>query len=359
MKIKNSDVRAERLLEINEIFEKNSGDYGRKLFLIENCIYGVDIQPIAIQISKLRFFISLVIDQKIDRDKYNFGVRALPNLETKFIAANTLIGLEKPTEQGDMFRQKYNEKMEEIVRKSHLHFSTDNRQKKLKLQNEYYEAWTDLIKIGKECHMKSTEITKLESFNPFDQNAKADWFDPELMFGLSSKNTSFYSTPFPSAPSPLPSSIQQETGIQQDTGVFDIVIGNPPYVKLQKNAGELGKLYGQKKEGKKTIPSQYQTFDARGDIYFLFYERGYHLLKEHAHLCFITSNKWMRAGYGENTRKFFAEHTNPKLFIDFSGQKIFESATVDVNILLSSKDKNQNKTLACVANKDCVKNILQ
>ena len=65
----------------------------------------------------------------------------------------------------------------------------------------------------------------------------------------------------------------------------------------------------------------------------------------------------MRAGYGENTRKFFVENTNPKQLIDFAGQKVFESAIVDVNILLFSKDKNQNKTLACVANKDCVKNI--
>ncbi len=81
----------EQLIEgIEAAFEHNELDYGRKLFLIENCIYGVDIQPIAVQIAKLRFFISLVVDQKKHKGEDNFGIRSLPNLETKFVAANTL-----------------------------------------------------------------------------------------------------------------------------------------------------------------------------------------------------------------------------------------------------------------------------
>ena len=83
---------------INEAFERNELDYGRKLYLIENCIYGVDIQPVAVQIAKLRFFISLVVDQKIDDAQENRGVRPLPNLETKFVAGNTLIDVEKPAQ---------------------------------------------------------------------------------------------------------------------------------------------------------------------------------------------------------------------------------------------------------------------
>ena len=106
---------------------------------------------------------------------------------------------------------------------------------------------------------------------------------------------------------------------------FDIVIGNPPYIQLQNNNGELAKLY---KEG------NFSTFASTGDIYCLFYECGWRLLKENGHLCYITSNKWMRAGYGEKTREFFANKTNPMLLIDFAGVKIFESATVDTNILL-------------------------
>ena len=83
------------IVSINEAFERNELDYGRKLYLIENCIYGVDIQPIAVQIAKLRFFISLIVDQQIDDAQQNRGVRPLPNLETKFVAANTLIGVER------------------------------------------------------------------------------------------------------------------------------------------------------------------------------------------------------------------------------------------------------------------------
>ncbi|MCK7478862.1 MAG: hypothetical protein M0C28_16950 [Candidatus Moduliflexus flocculans] len=91
------DSTTEKLIaDIEEAFVQNELDYGRKLYLIENCIFGVDIQPIAVQIAKLRFFISLLADQKSDPEKENLGVRPLPNLETRFVAANTLIGLEKP-----------------------------------------------------------------------------------------------------------------------------------------------------------------------------------------------------------------------------------------------------------------------
>ena len=86
----------ERIKDIKNSFDEslNNPDYARKLYLIENCIYGVDIQPIAIQISKLRFFISLVVDQKTTNDPVkNFGIRPLPNLEAKFVAANSLIPL--------------------------------------------------------------------------------------------------------------------------------------------------------------------------------------------------------------------------------------------------------------------------
>ena len=87
--------------ELERTFKNNNDDYGRKLYLIENCLYGVDIQPIAIQLSKLRFFISLICDQKTNKDKAkNHGVKPLPNLETKFVAADTLISLDNATHVG-------------------------------------------------------------------------------------------------------------------------------------------------------------------------------------------------------------------------------------------------------------------
>ncbi len=129
---------------------------------------------------------------------------------------------------------------------------------------------------------------------------------------------------------------------------FDVIIGNPPYVQLQANGGGLAKLY--ENQG-------YETFARTGDIYCLFYEKGYHLLRPNGLLMFITSNKWMRAGYGEATRKFLSEKTNPLQLIDFAGQKVFDAATVDVNILLLSKQKNLGKTAACIVKEKCTDNL--
>ena len=98
MKVPSIDELEREIESINEAFERNALDYGRKLYLIENCIYGVDIQPLATQIAKLRFFISLIVEQKIDDTRENRGVRPLPNLETKFVAANTLLDVEKPAQ---------------------------------------------------------------------------------------------------------------------------------------------------------------------------------------------------------------------------------------------------------------------
>ena len=96
--------RDAELLEISETFDNYSGDFGRKLYLIQNSIFGVDIQPIACQIAKLRFFISLAIEQQPDKTVKNFGIKPLPNLETRFIAADTLLHL-KTADQLDLFRK--------------------------------------------------------------------------------------------------------------------------------------------------------------------------------------------------------------------------------------------------------------
>ena len=117
------------------------------------------------------------------------------------------------------------------------------------------------------------------------------------------------------------------------------MIGNPPYIQLQNNGGKLAKQY----EGQ-----EFKTFARTGDIYCLFYEKAYQLLRQGGICNFITSNKWMRAGYGQATRKFFLEFTNPLILIDFPGIKVFENATVDVNILLYAKEKCTFNTLACI-----------
>ena len=114
------------LTEISATFERyRDSDFGRKLYLIQNTIFGVDIQPIACQIAKLRFFISLAIEQEPEQDAENFGIKPLPNLETRFIAANTLIDL-NPT----LTSEKAQRLERELLNNREQHFHATTRKRK-------------------------------------------------------------------------------------------------------------------------------------------------------------------------------------------------------------------------------------
>ena len=310
-----------RMIDILERISPNEDIYELKLSVIENCLYGSDIQSIAAQITKLRFFISLICNCEKDASKPNFGIPTLPNLETKFVSANSLIAKKKEDRQLKLFKSEEIESIKkELHQIRHLHFSAKSTSTKHRLREKDLALRKKLIELlSDENNFASDDAKQLAEWNPYDQNDTSSFFDPEWMFGVADG--------------------------------FDIVIGNPPYIQLQNNGGELAKLY----EG-----CGYSTFARTGDIYCLFYERGWQLLKKDGHLCYITSNKWMRAGYGEKTRDFFANKTNPLLLIDFAGVKIFESATVDTNILLFSRSNNQHKTTCAITNKqnkDSVKNL--
>ncbi len=310
-----------RMIDILSKISPDENIYDLKLRIIENCIYGSDIQCIATQITKLRFFISLICNCEKDASKPNFGIPTLPNLETKFVAADSLIEKKRKVSY-DLFESReiidtIKENLNEI---RHKHFSAKTTYSKQKLREQDKELRKQLAKIlADDNYFAPDDAKQLSAWNPYDQNAVSPFFDAKWMFGI--------------------------------TDGFDIIIGNPPYIQLQDNNGELAKHYEN---------CGYKTFVGRGDIYCLFYERGYKLLKPNGHLCFITSNKWMRADYGEKIRGFFAKSTNPKLLIDFGGVKIFESAAVDTNILLFSKQLNAHKTLCAITNKqnkDSIKNL--
>lgn len=310
-----------RIIDILQRIEPDENTYTQKLTIIENCLYGSDIQSIAVQITKLRFFISLICDCEKDPSKPNFGIPTLPNLETKFVAANSLIG-KKRNVQSNLFENPEIKPTKEALTKiRHEHFMAKSAVTKRRLREQDQNLREKLASLLAENNDFAPEDAKqLASWNPYDQNTVSRFFDPEWMFGL-------------------------------NDNPFDIVIGNPPYIQLQNNSGELAILYAD---------CGYKTYARTGDIYCLFYERGWQLLKDGGHLCYITSNKWMRAGYGEKTRDFLSHNTDPQLLIDFAGVKIFESATVDTNILLFSKNKNQHKTLCAVTNKqnkDSVRNL--
>jgi type I restriction-modification system DNA methylase subunit len=292
--------------KIENNFKRNELDYGRKLYLIQNCIYGVDIQPIAIHIAKLRFFISLLVDEKINPNiDDNFGIEPLPNLETKLVAANTLIGLPKSKQlviKSDETKQIEAELFQ--IRKQH--FTANYEKKKKEIQKRDRELRNRLKELLEESGFPSDYTEKIASWDLYDTNRSAEWFDPEWMFGV--KNG------------------------------FDMVIGNPPYIQLQKAIDHKCKHADLYKD------QNFKTFERPGDIYCLFYEKGISLLKKDGLLCYITSNKWMRAGYGEKLRKFFLQY-NPKILMDL-GPNVFQNTTVDTNILIIQKTENQHQLCA-------------
>ena len=287
--ISNQQERDIELAEISDIFERyRDSDFGRKLYLIQNSIFGVDIQSIACQIAKLRFFISLTIEQEPDRNADNVGIKPLPNLETRFVAANTLIGLKR---ERILISPRAQTLEHELGENRERHFHATTRSQKLACKRKDKELRQELATELRNIGMPADDADKVAAWDPYDQNASTDWFDAEWMFGLAAG--------------------------------FDVVIGNPPYIQLQSEGGRLANLYE---------PCNFDTFTRTGDIYCLFYEKASQLSKNGGHVCFITSNKWMRAGYGKKLRNYFILHTQPIQLIDM-GEDVFD-ATVNTNILL-------------------------
>ena len=299
--------------ELERAFADNNDDYGRKLYLIENCLYGVDIQPIAIQITKLRFFISLVCDQKTNRNKKeNHGIRPLPNLETKFVAADTLIGLPEMT-QSLLVDPRVGLIEKEIESLYHSHFSEQRRDRKFANQRKVKSLREELGKLLAESLMAPKKAQHVAEWDPFDPQSSADFFDPHWMFGRSLADG------------------------------FDIVTGNPPYISVERFAGTAIQ---------KKWQDNFTTYSARGDVYCFFYERGADLLRKGGVLVYITSNKWMRAGYGEKLREFLAKKVNTVGVLDFGMAQNFGAATTYTCITTFVKSPSERATRSCYASDD-------
>jgi len=306
--IEDHDERKQRIDEIEDVFENNTSDYGRKLYLIENCIYGIDIQPIAVQIAKLRFFISLIIDQNKYDDKENFGIRSLPNLETKFVAANTLISLEKPQlKTGDIFLNdtflEINAISTELKEIRHKYFNAKVRGEKLKFQKKDKELRKRISNLLVKVGHTTINAHKIAEFDPYDQNHFANWFEPEWMFGKEVK-----------------------------TG-FDIVIGNPPYLNFRDIKS---------KELKQYFFNVYSSIEYQSDLYVLFFEKGYELLSQNTgNLSFIIPNSITNNLCNSKIRKYILDKSSLMSIVD-APIGVFESATVDAVIICTSLNKLHN-----------------
>ena len=311
-KIEDSTVRdnticdLEREIEnINDAFARNELGYGRKLYLIENCIYGVDIQPIAVQIAKLRFFISLVVDQKIDRERENLGVRPLPNLETKFVAANALLSVEKPSQMaiGDTEIDQKEKELEDVRRR---HFTARTPKTKDKYRELDAEIRTEISRLLEERKgLSHDDADRIANWNPYNQNGSADFFDSEWMFGIRNG--------------------------------FDITIGNPPYVRA--DSGDEHLAMRQRIEDSK----QYETLWEKWDLYVPFIERSYKLLKPQGFTTLIVSDAYCHSKYAQKSQNWFLKNSRI-LRLDFLSKiKIFDASVRNVTYLFQRVDGNQYK----------------
>lgn len=296
-------ARKRVLADIEQTFSANELDYGRKLYLIENCIYGVDIQPIAVQISKLRFFISLVVDQKVNSKADNLGIRPLPNLETRFVAANTLIGIARPGQQ-QLRNPDIDAKEAELRRVRERHFLARTPTTKTKCREQDANLRAEIAELLRNDGWGTATANKLALWDPYDQNASAEFFDAEWMFGI--------------------------------TIGFDLAIGNPPYVFARSSEAK-----GLTEEDKRYFYQQYKLAEYQINLYPLFIERGTQLLCARGILCFITPNNWLTINTNKSLRRFVLEKSDMAI-VNFYA-KVFESAAVDSSIIIfrNSLDRPQ------------------
>lgn len=290
-------MRTEALAEIEKSFNNNLSrpDYARKLYLIENCIYGVDIQPIAVQISKLRFFISLVVEQNATTDSSdNFGISPLPNLEAKFVAANTLIGLDKQSSLSET--NEVRKEQETLKHIRHKIFSARRPETKRKLKERDKEIREKIAKLLENSgFLDSNSADKMAKWDPYNQSANASFFDSEWMFG-------------------------EENG-------FDIVVGNPPYGVSIK--GEYRKQV-EKHLGK--VPDY--------EIYYYFIEVVKKIVSDKGIMSYIIPNTYLFNTFADKYRRSILDSWNVIEILDCTKFPIFD-ATVLNTINTWQKGKSQ------------------
>lgn len=312
----NEIVRARQILAVHTGSRLTAYDF--KLHAIQESIYGVDLDPGAVEICQLRLWLSLIVDE--DRP------HPLPNLNYRIVQGNSLIeeyewiklydtkllsaGKWKVEQMSmdSLIASESNRLYEFLQHNLKKFIETSERTKKQSLKKEIDDLKYWLIEATLKEQNKEERIMEIRRLREAN-------ITPFFLWKL------------------------EFSEVFQEKWGFDIVIGNPPYVQLQK--------FARTQIQKDLENAGYSTFTKNGDLYCLFYERGLEMTrKDTGVLCYITSNKWMRAWYGEKLREYFVKH-NPLKLLDL-GSNVFSSATVDSNILVIQNVGNKWKTLACV-----------
>jgi adenine-specific DNA-methyltransferase len=305
---------------IEREFAHQNFDYIRKLGIIRQNIYGVDIQPIATEIARLRCFLTLVVEQYVNDKEENRNIQPLPNLEFKFVTANTLIGLPQQesspikSEQTEMFDDR--EKIDDLrlIREQYFTASGIGREQ---LKTEFVTAQKilvgQLIKEHGYIGISKAELTqKLTDWEPFSHKA-SDWFDSDWMFGIKKG--------------------------------FDIVIGNPPYIQIKQISWDDRKIY----------QNNYLFATGRFNIFYLFIELAAKLIGSSGLTSFIVPDRLLLNTQLSDLRAWLLNDLSLIEIVSFD-ETVFESAVVDSIILLFSK--GQLDETVRVKNKATVEGII-
>ncbi|EEP2558331.1 N-6 DNA methylase [Campylobacter coli] len=328
--------------------------------IIENNLFGVDINPNSCEITKLRLWIELLkhsFYQSFDDENYH-DLKTLPNIDINIKCGNSLVSYfetGKSLSHYPNIKERIN-KYKRIVKdykegfytdKSHINQEiknlkisfknfcfADKFKKEMKSFNDkcekYSKKYGNFLAVDDE-NLKFFVSANLTLFD-FDEKEATKEFanlkkEYDNIFNLESNHPFEWRFEFPE--------------ILDDDGNFkgfDLIIGNPPYIRQE----EL-------KELKPHLAKNYKVYKGTSDIYTYFYELGFNVLKENGILSFITSNKYTRAGYGEALREFLLKNTYILKYIDLNGIKVFDSATVDTSILCFEKSKSKDNKFKYLA----------
>ncbi|EAH8486144.1 Eco57I restriction-modification methylase domain-containing protein [Campylobacter jejuni] len=322
--------------------------------IIENNLFGVDINPNSCEITKLRLWIELLkhsFYQSFDDENYH-DLKTLPNIDINIKCGNSLVSYfetGKSLSHYPNIKERIN-KYKRIVKDYKEGFYIDKNliAKEIKNLQESFKNFCLKDKFNKEIKQLTNGANeyskkygdfladehhdeKFKSF--FSKNMFEFSFDEKVaikefanlkkeydnIFNLESNHPFEWRFEFPE--------------ILDDDGNFkgfDLIIGNPPYIRQE----EL-------KELKPHLAKNYKIYKGTSDIYTYFYELGFNILKSNGVLSFITSNKYTRAGYGEALREFLLKNVSILDYIDLNGIKVFDSATVDTSILSFEKLKSK------------------
>lgn len=285
--------------------------FEEKRTLIENCLFGADINPKSVEICRLRLWIELLKNAYYENGK----LQTLPNIDINIKCGNSLLS-KYPVRVG-----------EGILNPDRL---------------EHFVEYRQLVQDFKECADKQQKHLMRQRIDEMTQgemvlDAVHRCFFPQKNQSPLIHTVIDWQLVFPE--------------VLDDNGRFmgfDIVLGNPPYINMQSLPAMSNVYAGLKRPiGGNQFAPLYTTYSSTGDICSLFFERGMQLLSPRGYLCFITTSKWMRSDFGQATRRFLTSFTNPLLLVDFPGQKLFAKATVETCILLLSASSNCHQMQAC------------